>query len=138
MQIRKAKTSDLLAIYMLGKRAEELKVSQETFMTKQDLLASIKNRNGLFIVAYEKRELVGFGYTDIEGATYASMVYNFVDLKYRKHGLGKKMVEVREKWLRKHGIKSAYLLATNKQIVKIMKRMGYKKGKKLIWMEKKL
>ncbi|MGI0133676.1 MAG: GNAT family N-acetyltransferase [Candidatus Micrarchaeaceae archaeon] len=139
MRIRTAKPSDFTELYALGKRFKELRVSNgELFMTREEFKASIRNKKGIFLVAEDNGKIIGFSYSAIEGKTYASMVYNLVTPKYRGQGLGKRFVREREKWLRKRGIGAAYLLATNQGIIRMMKHLGYKEGKKLVWMEKRL
>ncbi|MDE1869181.1 MAG: GNAT family N-acetyltransferase [Candidatus Micrarchaeota archaeon] len=138
MLIRRAKASDFKELYSLGKKFPELTVSEKAFMTKEEFMAAIKNKNGIFLVVEDKGRIAGFSYAAIEGKTYASMVYNLVTPAYRGLGIGRKLVRERERWLRKKGIRTAYLLGTNRNIISMMRHMGYKEGKKLVWMEKPL
>ncbi|MDE1846190.1 MAG: GNAT family N-acetyltransferase [Candidatus Micrarchaeota archaeon] len=138
MLIRKAEISDFAPLYKIGRATPELKVSEDIFMTEADFKFAIKNPKGLFLVALDGKKIVGFAYCAIEGADYACMLYDAVIPSYRGKGIGVRMLREKEKWLRKNGIKSVYALATNPKIISILGHLGYKKGKKLVWMEKRL
>ncbi|MDE1850656.1 MAG: GNAT family N-acetyltransferase [Candidatus Micrarchaeota archaeon] len=139
MRIRKARLSDFRALYKIGKATPELKVSDnEIFMTESDFKFAITNRKGLFIVGIDSDKIIGFSYCAIEGPDYACLVYNIVLPKYRGMGIGGLFIKRREEWLRKKRIWSVYALATNPKVAKILEHMGYRRGKTLVWMEKRL
>ncbi|MGI0141834.1 MAG: GNAT family N-acetyltransferase [Candidatus Micrarchaeales archaeon] len=139
MRMRKAKPPDFQTLYKIGLSTPELKVSDnEAFMSRPDFKFAITNKNGLFLVAEKNGKIIGFAYCYIEGPEYACMVYDVVLPKYRGQGIGKRLIQEKELWLKKKGVKSAYALATNQKATSILKHLGYRKGKQLTWMEKKL
>ncbi|MDE1827934.1 MAG: GNAT family N-acetyltransferase [Candidatus Micrarchaeota archaeon] len=139
MRIRKAKISDFNVLYKIGRSTPELKVSKnEIFMTPTDFKFAIANRNGIFLVAIEADRIIAFSYCAIEGPDYACLVYNVVLPKYRGKGIGGLLIKKREQWLKRRRIKSVYSLATNPNVARILAHLGYKKGKTLTWMEKRL
>jgi len=139
MRIRKARLSDFKALYKIGKVTPELRVSEkEVFMTPADFKFAIRNKNGLFLVAQEGKTVVGFGYCAIEGPDYAAMIYDVVIPSFRGCGIGGTLLREKEKWLKKKGIKTVYSLVTNPKMAKILSHLKYRRGKTLIWMEKKL
>lgn len=55
------------------------------------------------------------------------MYYVAADPKYRKHGIGRRMTEAAEQWLKKHDIVKVMLLVreTNTQVVSFYERLGF-------------
>lgn len=140
MKIRRAAIGDSKRIYRVGKSIPELEVvSKKEFMSREDLKSAIRNKRGIFLVAEDLGKLVGFAYAykDKEAPTYAAFVYVAVIPSHRRRGIGKKFVAMCEKEMKKLGARTIYGLATNVQIIKFMRRFGYRKGKTLYWIEKK-
>jgi ribosomal protein S18 acetylase RimI-like enzyme len=134
----KAKTKELEEIYKVGKSISELKVSDEIFMSKKDLDFCIRNKDGFFLVAKEFGKVIGFSYGVKEAPTYASMMYTAVIPAYRRRGLGKTLLRKCMKEMKRRGVSSVYGLVTNNKAVAFLKKLGYKRGKTLIWMSRKL
>ena len=139
MKTRKAKLGDLGALYKIGNSTTELRTSDgELPMELQDIKAAIKSSKGIFLVVEDKGQIIAFSYAAIEGETYGCIVYDVVIPAYRGRGIGKALLIQSERWLKSKGLKSVYGLATNRKMVQILEHFGYKKGKKLTWLGKKL
>lgn len=137
--IRQAKLSDFKTLYNMGKSFPELMVSRrESFMSPKEFRSAITNKDGLMLLAEDDHKIVAFSYCALEGKTYGSLFYVLVLPDYRRHGIGKALVLKSEQWLKKRGMASVYLLGTNQDIVKMMRHLGYKEGKSMVWLDKYL
>lgn len=137
-RIRLAQRSDLHNLYEIGRFSKDLRVEEDSFVDVRDLEFFIQNEDGLFLVAEKEGEIIGFSYVQREAPTYGALVYNYMKPEHRGKGFGTKMLKIREAYMRNMGVESLYALVTNRHAVDFMYSMGYNKGKKLTWMEKKL
>ncbi|MDE1825321.1 MAG: GNAT family N-acetyltransferase [Candidatus Micrarchaeota archaeon] len=139
MKISKAKIDEINALYKIASSTPELRTSaREPPMNREEMAAAIKNRKGVFLVSRESGRILGFSYASMEGKTYGCLVYDVVIPSSRGKGIGKSLAARSEEWLKSKGAKSVYGLATNQKMVKIMVHLGYKEGKKLTWLDKRL
>lgn len=145
MEIRKAGVKDLDRLYKFGLNTPELKVNpKEKFMSKGEFLASIKNKNGVFLLAENKGEVCGFIYSDTEDVdreerSVACLVYIAVSKNVRGKHIGSKLYSNCIKELKKRKVKYVYAWANPKSgVVEFFKKKGFEKGNYEIWMDKKI
>lgn len=140
IRIRKATKSDIKELYRIGKSTPELKVSDEVFMSKRDFEFSVKNKEGLFLLAEERTscKIIGFAYAAREAPTYAALVYAAVLPEHRGKGVGKKLIQKCIGGMKTAGARSVYCLVTNNSAANLMRRLGFNRGKTLIWMNRNL
>lgn len=139
MRVRRATPRDFKELYKIGKSTPEFKVSDDgEFMLPEDFKFAIKNKQGIFLVAEISNKIVGFAYAVREAPTYGALVYVVVIPNYRKRGIASNLIARCENHLKKCGVKSIYGLISNPTARKVIKNLGYKRGKTLVWMNKEL
>jgi ribosomal protein S18 acetylase RimI-like enzyme len=147
MNIREARLEDFAELYEIGLKTPELKVTEEDdFMDKTDLERRISDRNHVFLVAEDKQKLVGFICANAKDKDsplidrYACIVYLVVSPAYRNKNVATMLYDMCISQLKEKGITHAYGLVNSESepIQNFMKKHGFRTGKKLIWMDKKL
>lgn len=147
MNIREARLEDFAGIYEIGLKTPELKVTEEdVFMDKDDLERRISDKNHVFLVAEDKQKLIGFICANAKDKDsplidrYACLVYLAVSPEYRNKHVATLLYDACVLQLKEKGITDAYGLVNSesKPIQKFMEKQGFRTGKKLIWMDKKL
>jgi L-amino acid N-acyltransferase YncA len=144
MRIRKAKEGDFLAIdklYVEGNIDEsKLQFSKITLKEiKKELNKSqnrrrqgsrryMRSKKHYWIVAEDKKEIIGFGQARIKNKDTGITESVYIDKKYRKLGVGEKIMKDMIKWLKKQKLKyiesSVYL--KNTPSIKLHKKLEFK------------
>lgn len=95
---------------------------------KQGLRRNLNNKKHYWIVVEEKNKIIGFGQAWIKNKNTGITESVYVYKKYRKLGVGKKIMKELIKWLKKRKLKyiesSAYI--KNKPSVKLHEGLGFK------------
>ncbi len=145
MKIREAQKKDIHDIYLLGKKVHELDFSKKfPFHEKSELKEFIKFRKeNIFLVADEKREIVGFIFAKIlsHHAGGWCMLDNIaVGREHRKKGVGTKLLIELYKQLKKRNVRYIQVLEEehHKKTKKFWRSKGFKETKHFIWAEKTL
>ncbi len=144
VKIRKAKISDVNRIdeiYVEGSIDEgklqfpnislkEIKkdLDKKQNPRRQGFRQYMKSKKHYWIVAEEKGKIIGFGQAWIKNKETGITESVYVNKRYRKKGIGKKIMGDMIKWLKTKKLKyiesSAYL--RNKPSVKLHKKLGFK------------
>ncbi|MCX6774590.1 MAG: GNAT family N-acetyltransferase [DPANN group archaeon] len=147
MKIRKATIKDFEELYSLGKNTPELIVSgTEEFMPADQFKGFITDKNCVFLVAEEKKNIAGFILAHNEWVympvkdKYACIVYLVVSPKFRKLGAATKLYSECVKKLKENGATHVYCWAnaTGKEIIAFLEKQGFAQGHEYIWMDRKL
>jgi N-acetylglutamate synthase-like GNAT family acetyltransferase len=147
MAIRGARLEDFAELYKIGLKTPELKVVEEdVFMDREDLERRISDKNHVFLVAEDKQKLIGFICANAKDKDsplidrYACLVYLVVLPEYRHKNIATLLYDVCISQLKEKGITHVYGLVNSESgpIQYFMKKQGFRTGKKLIWMDKKL
>jgi len=148
MLIRTASLDDYEQLYSIGKNTPELRVSAtEEFMDADEFKWSIQNPEGIFLLAEEKKKIVGFLYAntkDIERpfeTKYACLVYLVVVPEFRRQGIAKKLHIECERRLKERGVTHLYGWAHAEgegQMIDFMKKQGFAQGHQYMWMDKRI
>ncbi|MBI2146075.1 GNAT family N-acetyltransferase [Candidatus Woesearchaeota archaeon] len=148
MDIRPASIEDFEELYSLGKDAPELRVSTvEEFMDTDEFKWSIRNPEGIFLLAEEQGRIVGFIYANAKDAErpfkhkYACLVYLIIAPAYRRQGLGQQLYLDCTKRLVQLGITHLYGWANVEgkgEMVSFLKKQGFQEGHQYKWMDKKI
>jgi ribosomal protein S18 acetylase RimI-like enzyme len=143
MIIRKAKTSDVPFIRKKGLEVKEFQViaNMHGFWSKKDLINWIKSKNDIFLVAEEKKKIIGFVMFALHVPTGKVTLENvWVDPKHRGRKIASKLLKEAEKILKKKG--NFYLCSLVKTdataSIKFHEKNKFKKGYKFIWFYKKI
>jgi len=137
VEIRTPKREDIPTLLRWGRTAPELQASSEgTWHTKKSLLQWIDNpERNIFLVACVGKNLAGMCFTHHMGDwAYCSFLY--VDKKYRKLGIGRKLIDEAQRKMQSHGIDYFSLLVNvNKSgSKKFYEKLGFQKGFNFTWM----
>ena len=144
MKIRRARKEDLPAVdklYVEGSIDEgklqfpkvALKEMQKELgkhrnSRRQGSRRYMKSKKHYWIVAEDKKEIIGFGQSWIKKKDTGITESVYVDRKYRKSGVGEKIMKDMIKWLKKQKLKyiesSVYL--KNTPSIKLHKKLGFK------------
>lgn len=143
VKISKAKYFEAVEIYRLGKRIHELDFSRNyPFHELSEIKELITHpKENIFFKAKVNGELAGFIYARIlsHHAGGWCMLDNIgVEPKYRRHGIGEKLLKMLYKELKKRKVWYVQILeeAHHKKTRAFWKKMGYKETKMFIWAEK--
>ncbi len=149
MNIRKATVKDFDKLYSLGLNTPELQVTDnEPFMYKDEFKSCIKNKTGIFYLAEENNEIIGFIYFDTRDAEknyencetkWACLVYIAVNNKHRGKNIATKLYETSIKDLKKNKVTNVYAWANPKSgVLDFLKKKDFKEGHECIWMDRKI
>lgn len=137
MRIRKANLKDLKQLIEIKKnnfQLNDFKVDLEKYYT-------CLIQDGIVIIAEEKGKLIGVvaGEKELQ-FSHSYIEDGYVAEKYRKRGLGRKLLSVYEEECKKNNIIfiSAHVMEENPGALKAMQKAGFKKGKKYFLMEKEI
>jgi ribosomal protein S18 acetylase RimI-like enzyme len=140
--VRKAKLSDVNQIYELGLRTEELEFSSEfPFHERSELSEFISRpRENVLFVALMNKKVVGFIYSKIlsrRGDGWCMLDNIAVLKKFRKHGIGTRLLEETYNELKKRKVYYVQLLEElhHKKTRKFWKNRGFKEKKIFVWAE---
>ncbi len=136
MKIRKARKEDLKYCAELS-RINELQLDTRKYPDKRyfgEFLGS------LFLVAEEKREIIGYVLGEKEKAGLSSLNLMAVDKKHRGKGIGKLLLDKFCENSKNMGLKGVYLFAPkwNKETLKFYEKHGFTKMKYYVYFTKDL
>jgi L-amino acid N-acyltransferase YncA len=144
MRIRKATSKDLKKIdeiYVEGSIDEgkyqfpnvsikEMKKDLDKHKTsrRQGFRRYMKSKKHYWIVAEENKEIIGFGQAWIKNKDTGITESVYVDKKYRKKGIGNKIMKELIKWLKKQKLKyiESSCFIENKPSYKLHEKLGFK------------
>lgn len=114
-------------------------------MDPEEFKFNIRNKYGIFLVAEENNDILGFIYANAKdeerdyAMKWACLVYLTVKKEYRGKGIATKLYNECRKELKKRKIKFIYGWANPKSgIVRFLEKKGFNKGHEYIWMDRKL
>src|SRR6266849_6127270 len=118
IKIRTALAKDFEVLYRIGLATPEFKVSSKgEFMERDEFLSAIENPHGLFLLAENNKEIIGFIYAskkDIERgpkSRWACLVYLVVEPAYRQIGIAQQLYKACLEELKNSGITNVYVWA---------------------------
>jgi len=147
MIIRKALISDFKTMYRIGCQTPEMQVNyNDPFMERDDFRSRILDKTNVFLVAEEDDKIIGFICANASDKDrplkdeWACLVYIVVIPEFRKHGIATLLYNECTKTLKKRGITHLYALAdgNTQAIQNFLKKAGFRTGKKIVWMDRKL
>lgn len=138
--IENAKETDVTQIWKLGHASWELHPSADSeWHTSDELKRWIDNLGSdILLIAKDKEKVVGFSLTSVF-IDWAMCHDLYVDLKYRRLGIAKKLINETIKRLKKKEIAYLGLVVNvkNEGSLKFYSSNGFKKGYKFYWMYKR-
>lgn len=143
MNVRKATSADVEAIYELGKAVDEFTVSDETvnFWPKELLANAIQSSDALILVAEDEGSTIGFLIVNYNSSLKKALIENiYVQPDKRGQGVGDKLLEYMFKLLPDMGCEYvATLVPPDAQgALDLYQRNGLDKGETFIWLDKAL
>lgn len=144
MKIRKATLKDLARIdeiYVEGSideseyqfssnKLKEVKkdLKKYQFVRRQGFRKYMKSKKHYWIVAEEDKNILGFGEAWIKNKDTGVTESVHVDRRYRKEGVGKRIMKEMIKWLKKQKLKhiESSCYANNKPSLEMHKKLGFK------------
>lgn len=147
MIIRKALVSDFKTMYIIGSQTPEMQVNyHDPFMEKDDFRSRIADKMNVFLVAEDNKKIVGFICASTSDRDrplkdrWACLVYIVVIPEFRKRGVAALLYDACVKELKKTGMTHIYALAdgNTQAIQNFLKKAGFRTGKKIVWMDRKL
>lgn len=148
MTIRLVEVQDFAALYDIGKKTQELRVSAtEEFMDKDEFMWCLTDPDGVFLLAEDHGAIVGFIYANAKDAErplthkYACLVYLAVSSEYRGRGVGNELYGECENRLRSFGVSHLYTWAaveSGGEAIAFMQKHGFVEGHRYVWMDKKI
>ena len=133
MKIRKGKTRD-------AKKCLKLQKSwKESFWKEKDFIRSSKNKDAIFLVAEEKKEIIGFilGIINLVKRDEAYLQETRVHKKRRNEGIGTKLVNAFCAEAKKRGVKEIFSEIETEHIPFYIKTCKFKdRGKHILIMKK--
>lgn len=140
MTITTPSRSDIDTVWRLGRNAHELLVSQRgEWHSKKDLREWIGNPGkDILLVAKENDTVIGFCFTTVL-VGWAMCHDLYVVSSYRRHGVGKKLVEETIGRLKKKRIGYLGLIVNTDNVdgQKFYEKNGFEKGFTFRWMSKR-
>lgn len=140
MQIRKAQIRDIDEIFELGKNVTAFTTSKEVvnFWPKPILKSVIKSDKNWIFVACEKKKIIGFIIVNYNEVFKKALIENiFVNLQFRKLGVGKLLLDTVLEVLKKNNCKYICALTEiNCPAVKFYLNNGFNKGRSFQWLDK--
>lgn len=135
MKVRKAKTVDAKRCIALTHTPEFIFPGSEKFVEKY--LTDFINK-GIFYVAEEKSEIVGFISAQITLGRELWIDMIIVKNEYRNKGIGTRLINIVMQLAKRKGMKMVFLDAPafNKKTLKFYDKIGLKKERKFIWLTK--
>ena len=134
MKIRKATIGDAKRILELLNSDSMLTTTDELSYHPRHVKEYILGKSFYTIVYIEDKKIVGVVMVNIfKIGKYAEFYNLVVDKNYRKHGIGKELFDEIIKYLKKIKIKLVFLYTeeTNNPVIKSMKKLKIRKGKKM-------
>jgi ribosomal protein S18 acetylase RimI-like enzyme len=145
IKIRKAKLSDVNAVYKIGVEMRELGFSGKyKFHQKAELREfAAPKKDNVFLVAEANGHIVGFVYAKIIDWSRPGwgMLDNLaVKEEYRKHGIGTHLTSALYKELKKRHVHYVQILEEihHKNTRKFWKEKGFKETKVFVWAERNI
>ncbi len=140
INIRKARTDDILTISSLGNDTSEFVTSdhEDTFWPESVLLQSIDDNEVIFLVASQNNHIVGFTIVNCNRALSKALIENvFVTPKARGHGIGMRLVESSLTIIREQGYRyiSTLISPDNIAAIKTYEKVGFQKGNTFLWLD---
>ena len=141
MKIRRAKESDKLRILDLLNLEPATREEDELAYDEECVEEYIKGKSFETFVCEMNGKIAGLVIAHVRRIGGYAELYNVVvDKKYRKKGMGMRMMKFMEEHLRKMGIANIFLytIHNNKNMQGLSEKMNYKKGKKFLSYSKSL
>ncbi len=146
MHIRKVTPQDFDKLYSLGLNTPELKVSAtEDFMDPDEFNYCITNEQGVFLLAEEQEEIIGFLYANAKDAErdyamkWACLVYIVTHQTYRGKGVAAQLYDAGITALKKKGISHLYAWANPQSgVIPFLEKKGLTQGHSYVWMDAKI
>jgi ribosomal protein S18 acetylase RimI-like enzyme len=137
-KIRCARIKDLDKITELYNSDPYLKEKEELSYTKQEVKRYILHEEDKLLVYERGDNVIGFLHADLMD-NYVYIRSYIVDKRYRRRGIGRKLVEHIESVAKEKGINliGAIVDAKNHSSIKLFRDKGYKKGKRMIYLAKR-
>jgi len=101
MQLRSYRQSDLETLYRIDQACFPPGVSY----LRSELAAFIRHRSSATWIAEENQEIIGFLIADRDGRGAAHIVTIDVAEVWRRHGIGKALMDAAEAWARRDGLR---------------------------------
>ena len=139
MKIRKARESDKKRILELLSVNSGNTGNDELHYEEKHIMEYIEGKSFETFVAEIDKIIVGVVMANVFPiGEYAEMYNIAVDGKYRKKGIGMKLGDFLENYLRKKGIEFVYgyVNEDNKPSQKLAEKNGYERGKKILFYSK--
>lgn len=139
MKIRKAVKKDIPRILRLFNSELFLTGNDELRYNKNHIEEYVTNPVGRFFVYEVDGKIVGAILVELrKKAKYIYLDDIIVDRKYRKQGIGSKLMDYIENLAKKEKIKLLFGFTeiSNKPIHKLLKKRGYERGKKFYFFSK--
>lgn len=142
MNVRKATSADIEAIYELGRAVDEFTVSDETvnFWPKELLANAVQSNDALILVA-EDEGIIGFLIVNYNSSLKKALIENiYVQPDKRGQGIGDKLLEHMFKLLPDMGCEYvATLVPLDAQdALDLYQRNGLAEGETFVWLDKAL
>lgn len=142
ISIRRANLKNILQVYSLGKRTEELNFSGGMkFHDKSELIEFVKNPDtNILLVAKIDEDIVAFLYAKIVSKTWCILDNLAVEHKYRGRGIGHLLLNYFYKILKDKKISYVQVLEEihHKKTRDFWKKQGFKEEKVFVWADKSL
>ena len=136
IKIEKIKTKEIDLFLDFFKKSiknqfdEYSKKSKDFFLkkewTKERIKNSIKNNYVVFLLAFEKEEIVGYLIGGHSFGGIATVMWIAVDDNYQGKGIGKKLLKGFESIIKKEGTHKINLTVTNKNNIGFYEKLGFK------------
>lgn len=148
MHIRTATVHDFAAIYAIGLSCPELQTNpDQPFMEPEELRWAIENPNGVFLLAEEGGEAIGFAYANMQDmerpmpGRFACLVYLAVLQTRRTQGFATQLYKAAVERLRMNGVATLYGWAHAGEaspIEAFFSRQGFAPGGLYRWYDRKI
>ena len=136
INIRKAKWEDVKKIWKIGNTVSEFKTSDEVvlFWPEETLNNCIDKEDILFYVVEAEENIVGFSIVNLNKSLGKAEIENvYIDAQYRKHGIGRKLLNTIIEELKEKGFENVNCLAD--EAIGFYERNGFIRGKSFAWMD---
>jgi ribosomal protein S18 acetylase RimI-like enzyme len=143
MNIRQAQTTDVSAIYDLGKNVSEFSVNDETviFWPKDLLANAIESDDVLLLVAEDKNVIVGFVIINYSHGLKKALIENiYVHPDMRARGIGDQLLQKMFELL--PGMGCGYVVTLvpldADGAISLYERSGFDRGESFLWLDKSI
>jgi len=140
MNIRKASSQDIDAIYALGKTVDEFSVNKETvsFWPKELLNSAIQSDDVLILVAEDEESVIGFLIVNYNRGLKKALIENiYVQPDKRSLGVSDSLLKFAFELLSATDCKYIATLVPPdaQQAIDLYKRSGFSQGETFVWLD---